>query len=283
MNTRLDPTTLRWLIGGELAQLRERGGLSMAEAAEATGLTKTKIGHLEIGRLNQSPDDIELLLGAYESPSEDVERLMAAATKPHGKPWWHRWKAMVPNWFGQYLGLEGMAVSLFGYELAAVPGLLQTRDYARAITSQSMLVSEDSVDRTVSLRMARAERITQEPTLNVHLVLDETALHRQLPDNSIMAEQCEHLLAMGDRPNVTVQVVEANRGMHGELGMGNFAILDFAQLRSVVYSEIYGDALYLRDLDKVRSYQLAAERIQSIALPPEETRKLIFDLRRRYA
>ena len=275
MSQRTDPAALRWLIGGEMARLREHSGLSLLDVARKSGVGKTKIGHMEVGRYNQDPADIRSILTACETPESEIERLRSIATKPVGRAWWHRWRSVVSDWLGLYLGLEGMATSLFAYELTSIHGLVQTRRYAEAITTQGALVEPENVDRHVRLRMARAERLTVEPLLNYHLVLDESALQRSLGESSLMVEQIEHLLDVSRQPNVTLQVMPFDRALHAGASLGNYAILDFDVLAGVVYSELYDDALFIREPAKLKSYRMAAKHSIDTALSPTESRSLL--------
>lgn len=275
-----DPAALRWLIGGELAELRERGGLSLSEVAALVDLSKTKIGHMEIGRGNQDPVDITAVLRACQSPVEDIERLCRVATKPTGKAWWHRWRSVVPEWFGLFLGLEGMSSKGFYYEQAAIHGLLQTPEYAAAVTSQSLVVRPDEADRNVALRMARADRLSQEPVMRYHVVLDEAALRRRLANASIMDSQYQHMLVISRQPHVTLQVLETERALHAGIALGNYAILDFDGLHGVSYVELYRDALFIRERPKVESYRAAAHQMSEAALSPTESSEFIAQLKK---
>ena len=182
---------------------------------------------------------------------------------------------MVSEWLGLYLGLEGMATSLFVYELTSIHGLVQTRKYAEAVTAQGALVESENVDRHVKLRTARAERPTDEPLLKYHLVLDESGLQRSFGEPSLMVEQIEHLMDVSRQPNVTLQVMPFERALHAGASMGNNAILDFDVLAGVAYSELYGDALFIREPAKLKSYRKAAKHRTDTALSPSASGSLL--------
>ena len=282
MSQRTD-LALRWLIGGEMARFRERSGLSLLDVAQKTNIGKTKLGHMEVGRYNQDPADVQAVLTACETPPLEIERLCSIATKPTGRSWWYRWRSVVPEWLGLYLGLEGLASRLFVYELTSIHGLVQTRRYAEAITAHAALVDADDVDRLVALRLARAERLIVSPRLEYHLVLDESALQRSLGDSLLMVEQLDHLLDVSRRPNVRLQVMPFDRALHAGASMGNYAILDFDVLSGVAYSELYDDALFIRDPGKLKSYRMAAQHSIDTALSPAQSRTLLEKRRKELA
>ncbi|SFT55954.1 hypothetical protein SAMN04487904_103434 [Actinopolyspora lacussalsi subsp. righensis] len=59
---------------------------------------------------------------------------------------------------------------------------------------------------------------------------------------------------------------------------GQFTVLDFEQVRSIVYSELHDGAVYIQDEEQVDSYTMAAESLQRVALGPEQSRDLIEDM-----
>ena len=245
-----------------------------------SGIGKTKLGHMEVGRYNQDPIDISAALTACETSPAEIERICSVAIKPTGKAWWHRWRSVVPEWLGLYLGLEGMASRLFVYELTSIHGLVQTQQYAETITSQAALVDPDDIDRLVKLRMMRSERLVVAPPLDYHLVLDESVLHRSIGGSSLMIDQIEHLIELSRQPNVQIQVMPFDRALHAGASMGNYAILDFDVLAGVAYSELYDDALFIREAGKLKSYRMAAQHSIETALSPAQSRMLL-DARRK--
>ena len=210
----------------------------------------------------------------------DIELLDDLASRSQGKPWWDRWNGVVSSWLGLYLGLEGMATTVFAYEPVLIPGLLQTTDYANELTAKAILVRGDDIDRFVELRMARAERLTMEPRLNYHVVIEEAAFRRRTKNARTMRDQCAHLLELTKQNNVLIQVLQSDRGLHPATSMGQYVILDFEGLGGVAYRELYDDAVFIRDRDKLKSYRLAAGHAKSEALSPKESRAFIAKLRK---
>ena len=87
---------------------------------------------------------------------EEREALRALARRANAPGWWHDYSDVLPSWFEAYVGLEEVATQVRAYEVQFVPGLLQTEDYARAVT---LLGHDDApareIERRVRLRMAR--------------------------------------------------------------------------------------------------------------------------------
>jgi transcriptional regulator with XRE-family HTH domain len=274
MAIRNDPSALRWLVGVELAHFRKQTSLTIAEAATRAGIVRSKVGHMETGRYQQHPDDVAKLLALYGATARDIDRLTTLAGSTDGKSWWAPWSHLVPDWFKTFVGLEGLAESEFLFEPMVLPGLLQTEDYAQAITEATGFVRRDQSERFVSFRLTRAQRLTDDEPLEVKAVIGEAALRLNVGTPEIRQEQYQHLLKMAKLPNVTLQVLRPEDGPHTAT-TGQFFLLDFARAQSIAYSEHLDGAVYVQDQDDVRTYRMALENLQSVALAPAKSVALI--------
>jgi len=72
---------------------------------------------------------------------------MAWRKETRAKGWWHAYGDVIPENFDLYLGLEEAASQISWYEPELVPGLLQTGDYARAITTADDGIESAEVER----------------------------------------------------------------------------------------------------------------------------------------
>jgi transcriptional regulator with XRE-family HTH domain len=279
------PTVLRILLGTQLRRLREARRLSLEQAAEVIRASHSKLSRLETGRVGFKDRDIADLLTLYgvTDPAER-EALRELARRASTPGWWHDFSDVLPIWFEAYLGLEEAATQIRGYQVQFVPGLLQARDYARAVTLLGHGADPaKQVEHRVELRMARQSVLSKPDPPNVWVVLDEAALRRPVGDSRVMRAQLEHLLAVGERPNVTIQVMPFQAGGHAAAG-GSFTILRFAEpdLPDVVYLEQLTSALYLDKPETVDQYQMVMERICLEAATPAESADLIRDALREY-
>lgn len=275
MAPRGDPAPLRWLIGVELARYRNAVQLSLTEASDLSGIGRAKLGHLETGRQQQDPEDIALLLATYRVEQRDVDRLTSLTTRADEATWWAPWAQVVPDWLKTFVGLEGLAETEFIFEPIIIPGLLQTEQYAAAITARTPRVRADHSERFVGFRIARTRRLTDpERPLKVHAVLTEGALRLAVGDPELRQAQLRHLLDLAELPTVTIQVIRPEDGPHTAL-TGQFAVLGFETVRSIGYVELHDGAVYLQDADQVRTYKMVASDLQRAALDPDRSRSYI--------
>jgi transcriptional regulator with XRE-family HTH domain len=250
-------------------------GLSLTEVAERTGMSRAKVGHLETGFQQQDPDDIAVLLKLYGGEQRDLDRFIALTTSADRTTWWAPWAHVLPDWLKTYVGLEGLAEAEFIFEPMAVPGLLQTTEYATAITAETPRVRPDHGERVVKFRLTRADRLTDKNSpIRLHAVIGEAALRLAVGTPEIRKAQLAHLVDMAARPNVTIQVIRPEDGFHTAMS-GKFNLLDFENAQPIAYCELHDGAVYIQDQEQVRSYKLSAENLQRVALGPEKSVALL--------
>jgi len=154
---RAGPSVRRLILGSQLRRLRERSGISCAEAGYSIRGSASKISRMETGRISFKERDVEDLLTLYglNDPDERAQLVsLVAASRQTG--WWHRYNDRMPKWFEDYVGLEEAASRIQCWELQFVPGLIQTEAYARAaIVHGRPRAGAEEVDRLVELRMRR--------------------------------------------------------------------------------------------------------------------------------
>ncbi|MCN9241269.1 helix-turn-helix domain-containing protein [Streptomyces sp. RY43-2] len=112
-----------------------------------------------------------------------------------------------PDWFRQRADMDAEAVALREYQERVIPGLLQTEDYARALFSR--VATGEEVEERVHARLSRQQRFLAEDGPLYLVVLDESCLRNVVENSAVMRDQCAHLLAVGRRPNIRIQVAPA--------------------------------------------------------------------------
>ena len=271
------PTARRMVLGGQLRRLREGSNISRERVGVAVRGSESKISRLELGRVSLKERDVAdllLLYGVTDSAERDAFLELVRQSNQPG--WWHSYHDLLPRWFQDYVGLEESASRIQTYEVAYVPGLLQTERYARAVVSRGLPgASEDEITRRVGLRMGRQRLLADPGGCRLWAVVDEAVLHRAVGGAEVQREQLAHLLDVTSRPNISLQVVPFQLG--GSAAESSFALLRFPadELPDVVYLEHLCGALYLDKPDEVEVYAVVAQRLAVEALTPEESRAAV--------
>ncbi|MEV4671667.1 MULTISPECIES: helix-turn-helix domain-containing protein [Actinomadura] len=275
------PTVLRMVVGAQLRRFREAAGISTEDAGYEIRGSHSKISRMELGRVGFKERDIADLLTLYGVTDPGVrDTLLELAAHASTPGWWHAYGDVVPGWYEPYLGLEQGALVARVYEVQDVPELLQTPGYARALlAARHPDASKEEVERRVELRMARRRVFERPDPLKLWAVLDEAVLRRVVGGPRTMRAQIEHLIAMAERPNITVQILPFTTGGHAAES-GPVTLLRFAEpeLPDVVYLEQLTGALYPDRAADIARYRDVLDRIGVQAEPPSRTPQILRDL-----
>ncbi|WP_376771112.1 helix-turn-helix domain-containing protein [Rhizomonospora bruguierae] len=266
------------LLGSQLRRLREAKNITRETAGYEIRASESKISRMELGRVGFKERDVADLLSLY-GVKDRAERqsLLELARQANSPGWWHRYNDVLSGWFSPYIGLESAAALIRTYEVQFVPGLLQTREYARAVVSLDQgRTSEEEVERRVELRMDRQQLLIRPDAPQLWAVVDEAVLRRPIGGAQVMRGQIAALVEATKLPNVRIQVIPFHAGGHAGAG-GAFTLLRFAEqdLPDIVYMEQLTSALYLDKRDDLDYYAAAMERLCVEADPPGRTGQIL--------
>jgi hypothetical protein len=150
------------------------------------------------------------------------------------------------------------------------PGLLQVESYAAALLGGH--------DEFVERRMARQAILTRdEEPVELVAIVDESALHRPIGGPVVLARQLDHLLEMGERSNITLQVLPLAAA---ELAIGigcpgAFVILQPSWPGGIVHLEHWGGTRNLDQATEMDVHDKAFSELRRLALPSAESGELI--------
>jgi transcriptional regulator with XRE-family HTH domain len=251
--------------------------MTAAEVAKTLGMSASKMSRMETGRRGLHPDDVSALLSLYRVPETRRDELMELVRTQDQPGWWQNQGTGLPASWKDLIELESRASRIQNFELAMVPGLLQTRDYAAAvIRGIQPTIGEAELERLVGSRMAR-QNVLMRMDKQFLMVLDEHVLHRGIGELGVMRRQLRHLVDEAERPNLTLRVVPATAGANAGLS-GSFMVLDFADEPSIAYFENQPLSMFPEDKDDVAAYRVALGNIVTAALGPAESVELVSDL-----
>lgn len=276
MAVKPSPTTLRRQVGAELRRLRERADRPAADVAAALGWSESKLSRIETAHTGVRNQDLDRLLELYDTADDARRRLRALAVQSRQKAWWEAYGDALPNAYEAYIGFEAEAVAIYNYEAQVVPGLLQTAEYANAVT-QAYGLFEDSelVGQRVAVRMARQAVLTREPPPTLWAIIDEAVLRRPIGGADVQRRQLGRLIEASELPMITIQVLPFAVGSHRALA-GSFVVLEFAGGdHPLVYSEGLTAGVFRSKPEELRTYWMCFEALRSVALNPRESAEFI--------
>jgi transcriptional regulator with XRE-family HTH domain len=277
------PTVRRRRLAAELREIRESKGKSGDAVAAALKWSPSKISRYERARTGLQPREVERLLDYYEITGARRTLLLALAEDAAQKGWWEEFSDALSPDYQQFIGLEHEASSIAIWHVDVVPGLLQTRAYAKHIIgsySRIEPIAPRMIERLVKVRMRRQQVLDREPELQLSVVLDESVLKRRIGDELVMYEQLQRLVREADRPNLTLQVLplDAQHTVFGE----SFVILSFgsdadAMLQDVVSTEHLRHDSSLEGERETYLHRIAFQMLAGTSLDPASSRALILE------
>lgn len=264
-------------VSAELRALREKRGLSCREVAAALGCSESKISRMETGERGLYVDDVAAILGALHVPAGYRNELLALVRDGEDRNW-HEIHGKLPTNWKELIRFENSAAAIRNYEPLLIPGLAQIPDYARAILhGTNRKLADTDVDSLVAARMTRQVILSRRNAPSVHLLLDEMVLRRPVCERVIMRAQLQQLLNLGQRPNVTVQLVPFTAPVNPGLD-GSFVILDFPTEPTVAYMETRATSSFLEEEEHIDGARVAWRDIHAVALSPADSARLIADI-----
>ncbi|MGX1129013.1 transcriptional regulator with XRE-family HTH domain [Streptomyces glaucescens] len=271
------PAVRRRKLGAELRALRTDAGLTSGEAARLVGWHQSKVSRIETGASGVKPADVRILLDAYGVVDPRLRELLLALAGSGGVQgrdhWWHAYRGVLPPTYRDFISLESQASAMRTLETSVVPGLLQTPEYARAVTRAAVEgIDEDGLDALVEVRLARQDVLRSHPPLRLCAVLDEAVLRREVGGPDVMRRQLHRLLEAARLPQVRLQVLPFSAGAH--IGVtGPFVVFSFSNTSDldVVVLDHLTSSLYLERKEDVEAYTEAFDALRRNALSPEES------------
>jgi transcriptional regulator with XRE-family HTH domain len=249
MTVRRSPTLVT--LGRLVRAYREAAGLTQKQLAGALGYTNGWLSNVETAQLRPRVGQVECIEQALSLPP-GVLTIVADQLDAE----------VLPGWFRPWLDEERRATVLRMFELALIPGLLQTPEYAAVLL--------DGDENAVQARIERQKILTKDDPPMVRVVLDEAVLYRERGGKDVMRGQLEQLIA-SVRPYTSVQVVRSKVNPRAS-GAFTLATVDDAD---VAYVETAVRGIVTSSREDVNALIDAWEAVRTFALPQQESLDLI--------
>ncbi|WP_267467201.1 MULTISPECIES: helix-turn-helix domain-containing protein [Nocardia] len=278
----------RRALGRQLRKMRLRQGMTQAAAARAAESSPQTYGRLEDGLKTKVTDmAMNALCNAFSGTDEERTMILDLAreirqTMGSDGGWWQTHQEAVPSTFDYFIDLEETATRIFSWEIALVPGLLQTREYRRALLwAEFPTMPTREVELTLDVVQQRQKALTKN-NFHFEAMIAECVLHTVVGGPATVADQLSHLLTVSRQANVTLRVV--GRQARDPLGLiaGSFVKFDLPHLPTsrmrqspVVYAEGYFGKVYLEREAEIAAHSAVVERLRRVAHSEDESRDLV--------
>lgn len=262
----------QWL-GERLRAAREAAGLTLVEAGKQLHLTDTSLSRFEKGMVRIRRPYVKEMIDFYGvSDHRQRNALLTLNEDSWRKDWWDGDSSDLETGFIDYTWLEARATKIQAFSPLLIPGLLQTPDYAHALTVAGLgtEMSENTIQRMVALRSQRQQIFDRTQPTQLEVIIEEAPLRRTIGAPTIHAGQLHHLLDQGKTAYINIRVLP-HRGWHPGLD-GPFSYFDLPDpYPHVVYIENLVGRTFLEEKSKVDRYRQAYDRLRDQALTPNES------------
>jgi transcriptional regulator with XRE-family HTH domain len=246
--------------GNQLKRWRTKANVTREELAAASNYSPDTIKSMEQGVRMPTPRVLDVADELCRA-----EGLLSAA-----KEYLQREK--FPARAQDFMEREREAVSLWWYEVTLIPGLLQTKGYARALIENRLPpLDEETVSERVAARMERQAILTdRKPPVALHFVIYEAALRSPQVD----AEQQRRLLEAFGLRNLALQVLPFERAISDAL-VGPMVLLENSEHERFAFTEGPFASELSADPEVVSRVTQRLSMIRAQALSPAESASFI--------
>jgi hypothetical protein len=249
-------------LGDELRRIRETctgfGGRAMAAQL---GWDPSKVSNIETGKARASDVDLAQYLATC---GKDLDYL-----QDFGNRYRHAFDlyfAQAPTTLRTLAMAESMATKIFVYEVLAIPGLLQTESFARALFTEVGCHSPEEVEDGVSRRMGR-QSIWQRPHRPECLFyVHELALRMRIGDAKVMEDQYLRLLFNAHILRVVPVSVKP------VTLRSKCTLFEFAKASPLAYTESDLAKVFIQDDAAIAATRKLFERLDAVALDEEQSK-----------
>ena len=248
----------------ELKAWRERMGLTQQAFADKIGYSVALVSAIE---------------QCKRSPTEAFAMQCDQVTDAPGT--FKRWQVQVsresyPAFFAPVVAFERDAIRIHGWELGAIPGLLQCESYARALLRSVRQGSDDELERHVQARLERKMVLFADRPVTLWYVLDEGTLRRMIGGRVVMRDQLDTLIESA--ASAVLQVLPFTAGDQPGAD-GPITVYEFADAPTVCYTECYSGGRIVEGHAEVADLMRIVNLLRASALPPNESLELIRQIR----
>ncbi|RLK13552.1 helix-turn-helix protein [Micromonospora sp. M71_S20] len=248
---------------GELRTFRAQLGLSQDDFGRTIGYSGSHVSSVETGGRPPTREYMKAIDDQHDT-GERFGRMLRELARLDATPAWLR----------EWIEFEREAATLRWFELAYVPGLLQTERYARATLAGGRFTA-DEVERIVASRLERQAILGRDRPPQLIAVVDEAVLRRPVLDQpGLMAEQLDHLVAVATQEHVQLHVVPVDAGMY--LGLaGQFIIAELPDGTRVAHADNQLSAQIVDASTDIARLARTWEIVRNEALPRRQSTVLI--------
>lgn len=252
------------MLGAQVAAFRRAAGLTQRQLAERVIVAEESMASIEQGRLPlkldlaRALDEVFGVKGVLEAGVDNIPEI-----------------DQFPLWAEEYMDQEREAISLSLYANQVLPGLLQTREYARAVLRNRIPPYDaDEVETKTAARVGRQEILHRKSPPMLSFVVWEPVLRMHMGSPEAHANQLAHLRTRAKLPGLSLQFMLLANKSHAGLD-GPFVLLETPDHQHLAYNETQRGSQWVSDPDEVSILEHKYAMLRTQALSREDSLDLL--------
>ena len=267
------PAVARWLLRDRLRQLRLHRLLTQDEVAAEMDWSLSKVTRIESGAIGIRAGDMRVLLTLYrvddQAEIDELRQLRLIAQSRQGRRIFQLPSQVRPV-FAQIADFERSATIINVYTPTWIPDLLQTREYAAALTPLrfgNKLMADDVATSIIQRQEWLARRAGR---VQANFLIQEAVLHRQVGGPSVLAAQLRRLLR-----SPSVRIIPGTVAA-GFVAAPTFAVMTIGAHGTLAFAHRFDGSVHLvEELERLAPLQSALSEAGQLAADATTSSRLI--------
>lgn len=247
-------------------------GMNSRELADLSGWDEAKVSDTVTGRGGVSSLEVALMLGLCRAKPHERDHLLELFPARDLSGWWQLHGKCAPVRPRTALTHLAAAETLISWHTHAVPALLRTTDYMRALLTASATIPADELDERLRVLQEMPKLLSND--LDCTFYIHQLALDLQIGEPEERLRQMQHLMLMANWKKIRILVVPASAGAHAGIA-GPFTQLKFPKYESLVWVETENSSLFVETKEAVEGYEDVIRALDKVSLDEDESMNLI--------
>ncbi|MFD6757907.1 Scr1 family TA system antitoxin-like transcriptional regulator [Streptomyces roseolus] len=275
-------------VGALMRFHRHQRGWNQAEAVRAVPVMGSvpTLSKYETGTTKQDPVKVEAFLHACGAPRWVLEEADRSLRRIDNSPAWAIASDVVDEPLAGLFAMEAISKVIRTYQESGIPGMLQTRAYAKALmidytraqsNPERQRILQSLIDRRLNVRLQRQTLLEEDDAPVFEALIAQHVLTMEVGGRVVLREQLRHLYNLAE-----------NRGrIHVRILAGVGGAIHPSIILLKPHEESVGRAVYLEarnrggellvEEDDVEMYQAALDDLWERALDKRESMKCLAD------
>ncbi|MFJ7997466.1 helix-turn-helix domain-containing protein [Streptomyces sp. NPDC096310] len=288
--SRSAPHPLARTVGALLRHHRELKGWTQRDGVVAVPVMGSvpTLSRYETGKQDQDPERVDAFLQACGASSAVREEAAQCLRRIKYSPAWANPSDVVSEPLSGLFAMEATSKSIRTYQENGIPGMLQTRGYAKALMSDFSRAQPDEerqrrysalIDRRLDTRLQRQTLLDDDHAPEYEALIGEPALMMEVGGPAVLREQLRHVYSLSEnRPNIHIRVLLGKALSQGSALHTSMTLItphDGAVSRAVYLETRNRSGELLVEDEDIEMFQASLDDLWTRALDKGESMKVL--------